>query len=147
MDPKEFTEVPTETPAKDIVDLTVYQINGNTELRVYTATWCGPCTRIKPVLTDIMSRGHKYSISEQRQVLKAEFKNKVSDYVPFFQFVNFEWVPDSEYNNRPPPKFLDKRYKKDYKSFGPSIQTSDAVVLTAFLVENSIIVNLITEDF
>ena len=41
---------------KTKIDVTVYAINDNIELYAYTATWCGPCKRIKPIVIDIMSK-------------------------------------------------------------------------------------------
>ncbi len=52
---------------KSKVDVTVYEINENTQFCSYTATWCGPCKRIKPKVIE-----------------KTLFKSFFNEFVPFF---------------------------------------------------------------
>ena len=70
-------------PDKNIIDVTVYEIDKNSQLHTYTATWCGPCKKIKPIVIDIMSK-RGYKIISQTTIEKAVFKRDINEFVPFF---------------------------------------------------------------
>lgn len=103
----------TETDIdKNIIDITLYEVNQDTKLCAYTALWCGPCKRIKPKLIEIMSK-HNYKVIEQRVMQKTDFKKDVNEFVPFFVVIKKDKITDS-------------------------IQSSDEMLFTQFLNKNSI---------
>ncbi len=105
---------------KSKVNVTIYEINKNTCFYTYTATWCGPCKRIKPKVIEIMSKlGHK--VLNQEIIEKTFFKENINEFVPFFVV------------------------KSDEKT--DSIQTSDELLLKQFLSKNAISMLVLDDDF
>lgn len=104
---------------KTIINLTIYEIDDKTQFHTYTATWCGPCQRIKPKVIEIMSNFKKI---EEKNVEKIEFKKTINDFIPFFLII-----------------------KDNEKVEG--IQTSDHTELTKFLSRNKIINLKLDDDF
>lgn len=52
-------------------------------LTSYTATWCNPCKRIKPIVSDILKDHEIISVSS---ITKEEYKKNIYEFVPYFTF-------------------------------------------------------------
>jgi len=104
-----------------VIDVSEYKI-GSIKLYTYTATWCGPCRRIKPKVIDIMSKKN-YKLIKYYTLEKKEFKERINDFVPFFVITN-----EDDFHE---------------ESSIDSIQTSDEKLLIEFLTKNGIDVSLI----
>ena len=124
---KETTEKEKETEKETekekpepFIDVIKFNINSEKTVIAYTATWCKPCTRVKPFLLDYLN---KYKIVSINQITKSYYKEHVYQFVPFFEVYDFK-------DNR-----LD------------SIQTSSEIVLKEFFEYNGIVITLLTDDF
>ncbi len=125
----------TDQIDKNIIDVTIYKININTELRAYTAIWCGPCKRIKPIVRDFMNKNN-YNIIDFYQIDKSIFKKDVNEFVPFFQLIKKVYVNVS-------PGF-GKIVDGDIID---SIQTSEEMKFYSFLSKNKITTFVLDNDF
>lgn len=121
---------------KNIVDVTVYEINKETKFYAYTALWCGPCRRIKPKLIETMSK-HGYKTIEVSTMQKVDFKKDVNEFVPFF--VVKKYVACCDDKNR-------EVYCEDFKKVD-SIQTSDETLFRQFLSRNGIDSMVLDDNF
>jgi thiol-disulfide isomerase/thioredoxin len=124
---------------KSKINVTVYEINKNTQFHTYTATWCGPCQRIKPIVTEIMSK-HNYKILSQEIIEKTVFKETVNEFVPFFVVMRYGdiFCPDGIDGC----EVMHYGFKKV-----DSIQTSDQILLNKFLSNNGIGPMILDDDF
>ncbi len=111
----------------NIIDLSVYEIDDDTQFHAYTATWCSPCKRIKPVLIETMAK-YNYELVYQITVEKSKFKEEINNFIPFFQIV--------------------KRIDPGSQIFEKidSIQTSDTVKFNNFFGTNKID-KILNDDF
>ncbi len=70
---------------KDIVQVNKY-ISSSKTVITYTAEWCGPCRRIKPLAIEhLVANG--YVLSKSYEIAKTDFKQNVNDFIPFFKMV------------------------------------------------------------
>jgi thiol-disulfide isomerase/thioredoxin len=129
---------PIVTDDKNKIDVTVYKINDETKLYTYTATWCGPCKRIKPIVIDIMSK-NKYKMLSQEIIEKTVFKKTINEFVPFFVI---ERYVDTCYNE---DGIEDDIYSTDIET--DSIQTSDEHLFRNFLSKNGVNIMVLDDDF
>ena len=109
------------TDEKNIINFSVYEIDKYTQLHTYTATWCNPCKKIKPIVIEIMDI-HNYKCIFEQQLDKIVFKKEINEFVPFFMIMK-----NSE--------------KIDH------IQTSDQDLFKKFLSRNDVGKIEINEDF
>jgi thiol-disulfide isomerase/thioredoxin len=63
------------------IQINKWRIREDLSLVSYTATWCGPCTRIKPHLLDLVK---ELELVDNQEILK-EDKPKDIQFIPFFQ--------------------------------------------------------------
>lgn len=69
-----------------IVDLEIHKLNDDLHFVSYTAKWCGPCKRVKPIVNE-----HVNNLILSKEITQEEFQAKVNKYIPFFIVVkNFK---------------------------------------------------------
>jgi len=119
---------------KNIIDVTIYEIiNENSsciQLHAYTALWCGPCKKIKPILIETMSK-HNYKIIEQKTIQKEDFKKDINAFIPFFVIMKNDELSCPDHIEG--CEVFHWGLKKV-----DSIQTSDALLFAQFLSTNGI---------
>jgi thiol-disulfide isomerase/thioredoxin len=122
---------------KTIIDVTVYEIDSKTQLETYTATWCAPCTRIKPKVIEIM---HNYKKLSETQIDKPKFQSEINKFVPFFVVMKYKDI-DCAQADISCEVLLSQFTKTD------SIQTSDSILFKQFLTRNGIGCLVLDDNF
>jgi thiol-disulfide isomerase/thioredoxin len=123
---------------KNIIDYTTYHMLTTTGeeclLVSYTAKWCGPCKKIKPVVIELMNKNN-YSIWNSTTMEKSKFKTDVNDFIPFFQIVTHEIITC--------PCGTDCGDSEVINTVLDSIQTSNPDEFIDFLIKNNIKLELV----
>jgi thiol-disulfide isomerase/thioredoxin len=83
---------------KEIIQKTVWKKSNNSKnydkskdlydgrtLTIYTATWCGPCKRVKPDVLKYMDSLKEYEMIPSVDILKTDFKNGIGEFIPLFK--------------------------------------------------------------
>jgi thiol-disulfide isomerase/thioredoxin len=68
---------------KSLITRTTYRNieNPGNILTTYTASWCGPCTRIKAHFPEILKN---YTFVKEDCMIKTDFKENINSKIPFF---------------------------------------------------------------
>lgn len=119
---------------KNIIDVLIYDIGNNILFYAYTAKWCAPCRKIKPIFIEIMSNNN-FKLINTYTITKDEYKKITNDNEIYFVVKEHKLI----YHNYIP--FFEIREIVNEKNIyiRDIIQTSDETLFKKFLQKNSII--------
>ena len=62
-----------------IVNLEIHKLNNDFYFLSYTAKWCTPCKKVKPIVNEYVN-----NLIISKEITQEEFQTKVNKYIPFF---------------------------------------------------------------
>ena len=77
------------------INKSIYKKDKN-EIVMYTATWCGPCKKIKPDILSLLEK-EKFELVDSSMITKEEYKQNYQ-FIPGFE-INKHYIQTSDIDN------------------------------------------------